>query len=132
MRRVRRPRDQLGAAAVEFALVLPLLLTLVLAVIEFGYMFFSEASVAGAAREGARNYAIHWKDAGAVATAQGVATAATPIPGNVVSVAITACSAGAQTDVVVTYRYRSLTGWLDGIIGASPTLTGRGTMRCGG
>jgi Flp pilus assembly protein TadG len=49
------PRNrQRGAAAVEFALVLPLLLTLVLGVIDWGWFFFIDQLVTNCAREGAR------------------------------------------------------------------------------
>jgi Flp pilus assembly protein TadG len=43
-----------GAAAVEFAIVLPLFLTLVLGTIDYGYYFFVSEVVTNAAREGAR------------------------------------------------------------------------------
>lgn len=43
-----------GAAAVEFALVMPLLLLLVFALIDFGRMFNAQIVVTEAAREGAR------------------------------------------------------------------------------
>ena len=45
---------QSGAAAVEFALVLPLLLTLVLGAIDWGWYFFIDQLVTDCAREGAR------------------------------------------------------------------------------
>jgi Flp pilus assembly protein TadG len=46
--------SQRGAAAIEFALVLPLLLTLVLGSIDWGWYFFIDQLVTNAAREGAR------------------------------------------------------------------------------
>lgn len=51
LRRLHRER---GAVAVEFALVLPLLLLLVLGGIDWGYYFFAGEIAANAAREGAR------------------------------------------------------------------------------
>lgn len=50
----RRLRDQRGAAAVEFALVLPILLLLVFGIIEFGFIFNRWITVTHAAREGVR------------------------------------------------------------------------------
>lgn len=45
---------QKGAAIVEFAIVLPLLLMLVFGIIEFGIMLYDKAEVTNASREGAR------------------------------------------------------------------------------
>src|SRR4051812_42050175 len=47
-----------GAAAVEFALVLPLLLVLVFAIVDFGRAFFIKETLNHAAREGARALAL--------------------------------------------------------------------------
>lgn len=52
-----RPRDR-GAAAVETALVLPLLLMLVFGIIDFGRLLNAQLTVSAAAREGARAAAI--------------------------------------------------------------------------
>lgn len=43
-----------GVAAVEFALVLPLLIVLLLGIIDFGLMMYDKAMITNAAREGAR------------------------------------------------------------------------------
>ena len=45
---------ELGATAVEFALILPLLLVLVVGLIDFGRMGFVQISVTAASRDGAR------------------------------------------------------------------------------
>lgn len=50
--RVRRPDG--GAAAVEFAIVLPLLLAIVFGIIDFGRMMANQITLNEAAREGAR------------------------------------------------------------------------------
>jgi len=52
-RHSRKWRQQ-GVAAVEFALVLPLLLGVLLAVIELGLMLYNQAVLTQASREGAR------------------------------------------------------------------------------
>jgi Flp pilus assembly protein TadG len=43
-----------GVAAVEFALVLPVLLVVLLGIIDYGYVFFVRLNMTNAAREGAR------------------------------------------------------------------------------
>jgi hypothetical protein len=45
---------QRGQNLVEFALILPILLTLVLGILNFGYFFFVHTSIVHAAREGVR------------------------------------------------------------------------------
>lgn len=54
----QRRRDDQGAAAVEFALVLPLLVLLILAIISFGYMLSFRQAISQAAAEGARAAAV--------------------------------------------------------------------------
>jgi Flp pilus assembly protein TadG len=49
-----RARDQRGAVAVEFALIFPILVLLVLGIIEFGAGFHAWDATQNAAREGAR------------------------------------------------------------------------------
>jgi Flp pilus assembly protein TadG len=49
-----RPREERGTAAVEFALVLPLLLTVALALVEVGLLARDRLLVEAAARAGAR------------------------------------------------------------------------------
>jgi Flp pilus assembly protein TadG len=56
---VNRTRGDEGAAAVEMALVLPLLLLITFGVIQFGYMYFAWNSMATAAGQAARHMAIH-------------------------------------------------------------------------
>jgi Flp pilus assembly protein TadG len=53
-RAARRPGERRGAAAVEFAVVSPLLVMLLLGVIEFGRMSMVQQAITTAAREGAR------------------------------------------------------------------------------
>src|SRR5450755_1255430 len=52
--RVVRRRDERGAAMVEFALVLPLVLMLTFGAIDFGFAFSDAAGIKSATRSGAR------------------------------------------------------------------------------
>lgn len=54
----RRPHGERGAAAVEFALVVPLLVTLLFGIISYGYLLSFRQSVSQAAAEGARAAAV--------------------------------------------------------------------------
>ncbi|HKK00735.1 MAG TPA: TadE/TadG family type IV pilus assembly protein, partial [Desulfuromonadales bacterium] len=47
-------RHERGASAVEFALVLPLLLVILFGIIEFGFILYDKAMITNASREGAR------------------------------------------------------------------------------
>ena len=47
-------RDESGATALEFVLILPLLLALIFGLIDFGRIGFVQVSVTAASREGAR------------------------------------------------------------------------------
>ena len=126
-----------GAAAVEFAIILPILMMLLLGIVEFGYAFVLKASVSSAARVGVRNYAINWNDKvngpTSKATAIDQAKFVLPNAGEVVTqVALSDCNAGIQTTMTIKYTYKSLTGMFDGMLGGGISLTERGSMQCGG
>jgi Flp pilus assembly protein TadG len=54
-----RWKNDRGAAAVEFALILPLLVVILFAIIAFGIAFMRTVNYVSAAREGARYAAVH-------------------------------------------------------------------------
>ncbi|MGB4589581.1 MAG: TadE/TadG family type IV pilus assembly protein [Clostridiaceae bacterium] len=51
-------RNEKGQGLVEFALVLPVLLLILLGIVEFGWLFNAKITMTSAAREAARVYAI--------------------------------------------------------------------------
>lgn len=51
--RLRRARES-GAAAVEFALILPVLLSVVFGILEYGWIFYQQFNLASAVRNGLR------------------------------------------------------------------------------
>jgi Flp pilus assembly protein TadG len=55
--------SQKGAAMVEFAIVLPLLLILVFGIIDFSFLLYNKASITNASREGARTGIVFRADA---------------------------------------------------------------------
>jgi Flp pilus assembly protein TadG len=125
---VRTNRErQRGAVAVEFAIIAPFLLALLVGIVEFSRVYNAQILVTNAAREAARTMAITNDATAATNAAKQVASPYT------VTVTFTpgACSAGNQMSSNVGADVTLLTGnWL-GI--ASPIhVTGVGAMRCGG
>lgn len=55
-------KNEKAQSTVEFALVLPLLLILLLGIVEFGWFLNAKITITSAAREGARVYAIYGDD----------------------------------------------------------------------
>ncbi len=122
--KVRRGRER-GAVAVEFALIAPLILVIVVAIVEFSHFYNLQISVTQAAREAARTMAVT-NDAGqaaaaAVNGAPGVALA----PANV-SFAPGACSPGATVTATVAFSMPALTTFF----GSTVSVSGQGAMRC--
>jgi len=119
-----------GAAAVEFALVLPVLLLLVFGMLEFSRAYNVQISLTNAAREGARVMAIH-NDA-TLATNAAIAAAAPSVSLTVgqVTVSPSSCSAnpGATVKATITYPLSLMTG----LFGASIPMRAVGAMTCGG
>jgi Flp pilus assembly protein TadG len=124
-----------GAAAVEFALLLPLLVLIVFGVIDFGRAINAQITLTQAAREGARSLAL-----GQSTTYQSRAqTAAIGLGGVTVtdlpdSKGVTGCPAGsAQTGddavVHVTYTFSFITP-IGSIFGPTKSLTAEGVMPC--
>jgi len=57
---VRFLKDESGQSLVEFALVLPVLLLILCAIIDFGWLYYNQITLNNAAREGARYAVIHY------------------------------------------------------------------------
>lgn len=116
-----------GAAAVEFALVLPILVLILFGVIEFGGVYNAQLMVTGSAREAARAMAIDGVPAEAEAVA--VDAAIGIAPGDLdVDITPATCAAGTDVTVEVTYDRPFLTGFF----GSTIELTGVATRRCQG
>jgi Flp pilus assembly protein TadG len=122
-----------GAAAVEFALLLPVLLLLVFGIIDFGRALNAQITLTQAAREGSRLAALG--ESNVVSGTQAAATGLNPV-----SVTVTSCPAGAGAGVnavvKATYSFSFITP-LSAIakifgssVGSTMTLTATGVMPC--
>jgi Flp pilus assembly protein TadG len=127
-----RLRDERGASAVEFALILPLLVLLVLGIVEFGRGFQVSGTLSAAAREGVRIMALQNDPAAARAAVRSAASSLDPAITNAqITITPATCPTGVGTTTVrLTIRYRQ--PFVTGLFGASIDLTGTGVMRCGG
>ena len=71
----RAARDERGVAAVEFAIILPVLVLMLMGIIDWGFFFFFSESVVNAAREGARAGVVEPDSGDTTTTAETVAQA---------------------------------------------------------
>jgi Flp pilus assembly protein TadG len=117
-----------GAVAVEFALLAPILVMLVLGIMEFGRAYNVQTTLTNAAREGVRHMAINNNQVAARTAAKNAAIHLNPIlaDGNI-TFSATNCSVNSQMTVTINYSLTTMTG-----IAGPFAITGRGTMLCGG
>lgn len=127
--------------AVEFALVFPLLIVLVLGIAEFGRAFNIQVSLSEAGREASRYAAIHCSEPGySASNAQSAGIAAAPsVALNASNITISysgtgTCSLGNNAVAAVNYTTTWMTGFPALIPGMPSSLTvkGTGVMRCAG
>ncbi|BCW76519.1 MULTISPECIES: TadE family protein [unclassified Arthrobacter] len=127
-----RPSER-GAAAVEFAIVVPVLISLLLGIMEFSRAYNAQASLSAAAREGVRVMAITNDPAASRTAAENTAVSLNPLlaDSNItfknLDTGTTTCSSGNRIAVTITYTLSTLTG-----IAGPFTMTGQGAMLCGG
>ena len=136
-RRTPRSRREIGAAAVEFALILPILLLLLGGIVDYGRFFFTQVQLTNAAREGAR------AGIGGATSTQAIArmtTAGGAAPGWVAptvalspaATPVTCVNAAANTNYIATtsagFRF-FFAGILPGVP-QTTTITSSATMGC--
>lgn len=134
-----RRKNERGAAAVEFALVFPLVIMLLLTVIEFSRLWNMQATLSDAAGMSARYVAIYLDDP---SVSDPVASATDQIEGipwlgdwSTVDMTVTPdCGAGGAG--VVTSELSvfpgSISGWFSDTIGDPIELKAKGVSPCGG
>ena len=129
---LQKLRGERGASAVEFGLIIPILLILVLGIVEFGHAFQVQGTLSAAAREGVRVMALQNDPAAARTAVRNAAPSLNPAVTNAqITITPASCPTGATSTTVrvtVTYPMPFLTGFF----GSGVTLSGTGVMRCNG
>ena len=125
-------RSDRGAVAVEFALLLPILVVIILGIIEFGLVYNTQITITNAAREGARALSIgngvNTPFAAVSAASAALTPAVTSAEVTFSPSACTAANAGQTATVTIQYPYK----FLSGMFGTGFTMTGVAAMECGG
>jgi Flp pilus assembly protein TadG len=135
---MQRLKTETGAVAVEFALLLPVLLLILLGIIEFGRAFNTQITLTQAAREGVRVMAIDRDDNAVDLTVFRAAVSLDPTLMRIGVLArsttstfpatpATTCNSGDEVTVRIDYELPSLTGFLGPL-----NIAGLGVMQCGG
>jgi Flp pilus assembly protein TadG len=129
----RRLRGERGAIAVEFALIVPLLLIVLFSIVSVSRAFQVQATLSGAAREAARAMAIQNDPAAARAAAVFAAsTSDVTLTGGQVTITPSSCTgASPTTNIVVTIRYQFQPAG-DFAGGIAFPITSKTVLRCGG
>lgn len=124
-----------GASAVEFALVLPLLLLLILGMVEFGTLFYRQAIISWSSREAARTGIVQVTPKPTARQVEAVVSSVLSKAGlGISTAAITVTGAGGAfgTDLTVLvespYRFQFLPALAPGMP-SSMTLRGRTVMK---
>ena len=128
-------RRDSGAAAVEFAIMLPLLLLILFGIIDFGRALNAQVTITQAAREGARLTALNQPNV--TSRTQAAATGLSGVGVTIVSSCPTGSGPTANADVKVTYTFQFVTpiGAIAQFFGttgpgSSLSLSAEGVMPC--
>lgn len=119
-------RQDRGAALIEMAIILPLLILLIMGLAEFARGYNARITLTHATREGVRVLAITGDSPTAIAATQ---AAVTPLDPNEVSISTTACVEGDPTSLTASYPFSyTILFFGSGTI----TIETTAVMRCGG
>lgn len=120
-------KNEKGQSLVEFALVLPILLMLVLGMLEYGWMLNAKISVTAAAREGARASSVIGKENSAQADTVATAAAIKYMGiGTLNANDVDATVSGDTVTVIISYEKEPLVGLY---IKEAMSITSSVTMR---
>lgn len=128
MKRTRTVTDESGAAAIELALLIPVLITILFGIIEFGLGFNASITVTQAAREAVRPLALGKGTSAADVAGRAAASPLTVVVDQMVP-SSGLCTSGTNASVRVNYAFS-----YDIPFFKSDTITIRrkAVMKCGG
>ncbi|GAA0231230.1 TadE family protein [Cryptosporangium japonicum] len=126
--------DDRGAAAIELAIILPILLVMIFGIIDFGRIINTQMALTEASREAARAYAFGQTPANSLSRAQLITgDSTTAIDSSVPCPAAGATAANtASVTLRQTYTYITPIMALLGTAGSTRTLKSTGVMACVG
>ncbi|MGE5589961.1 MAG: TadE/TadG family type IV pilus assembly protein [Bacillota bacterium] len=124
----RLGRDQRGQSVVEFALVVPILLLLVLGIMEFGRAYSTNLSLQNAVREGARLAVTGSTDAQVVQRVRDAAPTLDPVRLSV-TVSPSTRRQGDNVTVTASYDFHYIVPFISELTGATSTFQQKVTMR---
>ncbi|HEU4686636.1 MAG TPA: TadE/TadG family type IV pilus assembly protein [Nitrospira sp.] len=132
----RRALDQRGAAALEFAILLPLFIMFVWGAIEFGLAYYTQEVLTNATREGARAGIVQAIPKPTIAQIQGVVSSyvqAAGLPTGGLTTAVTGAGGAFPAPLTVTstypYSFRIISMITAGSVPNSITLRASTVMR---
>jgi len=98
-------RDTRAASALEFALVLPILLTLIVGILEVGVLFYGVAGMKHAVGEGARYATLYPAPSNSAVVTQITNNEVGLTTGTITGPTVTACTSSSQTckDISMSY-----------------------------
>jgi len=130
---VKRSLRERGAAAVEFALVMPILLTLVLGIAEFARAYNTQTTISAAAREGVRVMALQNSSSAARTSTKSAAAPAVTLSDGQIIISAACPTPGTNPTATVTVTVNYSMAFITSYFGIAPlNLTGTGVMRCNG
>jgi Flp pilus assembly protein TadG len=129
----RKIEDERGAAAVEFGILLPLLMLILFGIIEFGMIMYSREVITNASREGARTGIVQATVKPTVGDIQTMVTnylTGTGVDPNAVTINVAGAGLTAPNTLTVTVNY-PYNFFVPAILGLGNTinLTGQTVMR---
>jgi Flp pilus assembly protein TadG len=121
-------KKEKGQSFVEFALVLPVLLIIIMAILEFGLMFNAYITISNASREGARLGSLGGSD---IEIVQRVVQTSPVLDSTKITVTVTPATRtrGDMLRVLVSYDYTLITPVISNIISPMVDLDAETVMR---